>query len=483
MTTGRGALLAALRSTRQLADRAEADPLGHMRWLPPQQALLSAREKRVALRGPNQALGKTTAGAAELVYRLLGAHPYKPVRPAPVKAWVVCGSLRQARVVQERVWSLVPKDMVEPRCYYDPRKGEFHGRFPALRLKNGSVAEFFSGGGAGVSLASGTVDVVWIDEPPASSRVYTEVQKRLLRTNGSLYMTFTPVNAPVEWIREECERGTIRDLHFPLRAEYLIPVGASEPIRLMDGTLCDQGWIDRITEETLPYERPVVIGGEWEFRLDGAIFAKSWKPEVHVTDRLPSGMLQTSLGIDYGDRENKQTATLVAVDERGTYPAIWVLDEVHADGTTTIDQDAKQILAMLAGQRPPVPWSRLDHAHGDRIHRGGVETKSNKDLMRALAREMRLPSHEYLKPGIRTVKRGKGQNQWSVQRGERFLHQAMLRADHFHVHPRCKKLIESLSKYNGADDGSRDSVDSLRYALWPWAFPTPASFRGTVRLV
>ena len=91
-------------------------------------------------------------------------------------------------------------------------------------------------------------------------------------------------------------------------------------------------------------------------------------------------------------------------------------------------------------------------------------------MMVALAREMKLPSTEHLRPKIRTVKRGQGQAQWSVRAGEKFLHQAMLRPGHFHVHPRCKQLVESLAKYNGADDGAKDSVDALRYALWDWVF-------------
>lgn len=472
MVATRDALARAARAARSLADRVESNKLAHVRWLPPQHALLSCTDKRVALRGPNQALGKTYAGAAELLFRLMGRHPYKKVRPGPIRAWVVCGSHEQSRVVQETVWELCPKELVAPGCYYDPTKGAFFGKYPTLRLVNGSEAVFKSGKGSTVSLASGSLDVVWVDEPPASSRVYTELQKRVLKTGGDVYMTFTPVNAPVAWIREECEeRKTIRDLWFPLRAEYLVPVGDTEPIRLKDGTVCDQAWIDRLVEETLPYERPVVIGGEWEFRLEGAVFEKSWKPEVHVTDNLPRGTVLLAVGIDYGDRDFKQITLLVAVDATGLYPRIWVLDEAVSNGATTIDQDVAETVAMLHRQTPRVEWNKLDFATGDRVHRGGVQTKGNLDFMKALALELKLPSTDQLRPRIRTAKRGAGQNQESVRVGHRFLHNAMLRPDHFHVHSRCKRLIDSLSKYNGADDGAKDAVDALRYALWPWIFP------------
>lgn len=460
-------LKAACLAAQRLAERAEEDRLSWIQWLPPQHALLSCKDKRVALRGPNQALGKTFAGAAELLFRMLGRHPYKKVRRAPIRAWVICGSHEQARTVQETVWSLVPKHLVAPGCYYDSGKGAFHGKYPVLRLTNGSEAIFKSGKGSTVSLASGTVDYCWIDEPPASSRVFTEVQKRVLKTNGDVYLTFTPVNAPVAWIKDECERGAIRDLHFPLRPEYLVPVGCSEPIRLKDGTVCDQTWIDKLVDETLPYERPVVLDGEWEFRLENAVFEKSWKPEIHTWDQRPKCVLKLCLGIDYGDRENKQSVILVGVDDAGDYPKIYCLSEWHADGTTTIDQDAKGILKMLREQG--VQWKDLDFATGDRIHRG-IETKGNRDLMAAIAKELKLPSTDALPTKIRTAKKGQGQNQGSVRAGEKYLHQAMLRDEHFRVHKKCVKLIESLSKYNGADDGNKDSVDALRYALWPFVF-------------
>ena len=52
----------------------------------------------------------------------------------------------------------------------------------------------------------------------------------------------------------------------------------------------------------------------------------------------------------------------------------------------------------------------------------------------------------------------------------------MLRDAHFTVHPRCKRVQFGLQHFDFRDSDAKDSVDALRYALWPWAM------RGTSRM-
>lgn len=324
----------------------EAVPLiDRIAWLPGQAAVYECHEKRRLFRAGQQAQGKSYAGARELIRRMQGVAPF---RPAPIKAWVICGGGEQSQVVQEKVWELVPKDLLAEGCAYDTRKGAFLGKYPKLIFKNGSVAEFKSGQADTLNLASGTIDYVWIDEPPESERVYSELQKRLVKRNGDLLITMTPVNRDVAWIREACEKGLIHDLHFDLTPENLIPVGRTEPLRLSDGTVCDQAWIDRLIRETPPAEVPVVIHGGWEFRAAAAYFDGAWDPTTMVHDRIPQGDVNVHLGIDYGTRPGKQIAGLLCVEPGPVAPRVYVLDEyVDETGAATTAMDARGILDML----------------------------------------------------------------------------------------------------------------------------------------
>lgn len=452
---------------RELARRREADPLSAMRWLPGQLAFLAEVAKRKLFRAGNQAQGKTTAGAAEVLYRALGRHPWKPVPPAPTFQWVICATDRQSGIVQRKVWELVPKDQVAHRCGYDPRKGAFLGKYPKLMMRNGSWIEFRTGGGDPTNLASEKLHHGWFDEPPESERVYNEVQKRVLRTHGDISITMTPVNRPVQWLRKRAEDELIVDLHFDLRPEHLVFTGTDRVMRLEDGTPMDAAWIEGLVAETSDMEVPVVIHGEWEFRLEGAYFEKVWDPARMVTESPPTGDYEELLGIDFGDRPGKQIVLYILVDEHGGargHPHVHVEDGyVGVTGRETNEDDAEGTLRMLKRHRSK--WASLRGAMADRAHKAGRgDQKSATDLARAIAAELGLELHQ-LDPPIRVAKRGRGRGAGSVTTRSRWLHGQMARGN-FTVHPRCKRLIEAIPKYSPwSDDDWKDPLDALLYGL------------------
>ncbi len=451
---------------REIARRREADPLACMSWLPGQLAFLQERHKRKLLRAGNQAQGKTTAGAAETLYRAMGWHPYKQVPPAPTFQWAICSTDQQSGIVQRKVWELAPKDLVAHGSVYDERKGAFLGKYPALRLTNGSWIGFRTGGGDTTNLASEKLHHAWFDEPPESERVFNEVQKRLLRTNGDLSLTFTPVNRPVDYLRRKAEAGTILDLHFDLRPEHL-RFEDGRVMRLDDGTLMDQAWIDGLIAETSDMEVPVVIHGGWEFRVEGAYFAKVWNPAQMVRKQPPRGNYEELLGIDFGDRPGKQIVEYLMVDETGGnrgYPHIHADDEyVGETGRETNEDDARLVLAML--RRHKTKWADLKGAAADRAHRAGrSDQKSAADLARAIALELGVEPRA-LQPPITVAKRGQGRGAGSVLHRWRWLHGQMARGN-VTVHPRCKRLVEAIPKASPwNDDDYKDPVDGLAYGV------------------
>ena len=466
MTAARAALLAA----RVAGRRAAANPLAHMRWLPPQVALYRCTSHRKLLRCGNQAYGKTTAGLAELIWRCLGQHPFQPVPKAPIEAWIICASWSQSLAIQKKLWELVPMTVVRPGSRYDDVNG-FGAHSPCLRFANGSIIRVKTTQQNALDLAGATIDIAMFDEPPKSSRLYGEIVKRVMARNGIVMLTLTPINAPVDWLRAECERGTITDLHFRLEPQYLIPEGAIEPHRLRDGTICDAAWIARIRAETMGHEDPIVNDGEWETRVEGRVFRafRDGGQTPHVHTMAPKHDVKLTLGIDHGAGAGREVGILTAVDEVGDDPAVYVLDEYVSSGETTAREDARALIAML--RRHGFVWSDLDHCYGDKPYDKATGSKGNYDIEDALARELGLPNRESLKPRIWSAKRGaRIDPRGDKARGVSWLHRRMVEAGRFGVHPRCKRLIESLNKWDYTDASEwKDAIDGLRYGLIPWS--------------
>ena len=468
----RAKMVKSVRAGRERARRRKRNPLREYRWLPNQDAWLRDPSDRKLIRQGNQWGGKTTVALAEVHYHCIGQHPhYKLRHRPPIEVWIICASWSQSIKIQKKFWELIPREHLDPTARFDSKNG-FGNKNPMVRYLNGSEVWFKTAGQEGLDLAGATIHVALFDEPPRSERVHGEVIKRLLKTNGYGYYSLTPINAPVGYIRELCEKDAISDHHARLTPDQLIPVGASRPLRLQDGTPMNAAWIDLVRRETLARELPVVVDGEWEVREEGAVF-QAFDENVHVKGWIdPPAGATVLFGADHGDGTNfSQCGVLTVVDDTGRYPRVWFYDETVSGGMTTEDMDAAEVVSMLT--RNELLWSNLDHAHGDRKHggrRSGLGKKSNRKLQTELEKLLGLKDRT-LKPAIRTVKRGRGSNQGSVSQGCKFLHKAMVRPGHFYVHPRCKRTIESLQKWDYRDTEWKHIIDAWRYSLKPYIFP------------
>lgn len=458
-------------ATRERARRVVGRGMARsLRWLPPQEAFHRDEAHIKLLRLGNQWGGKTTAGLAEVDWHCTGRHPYHPVRPPPVEWWIVCASWAQSVAIQAKFWALCSRDELDDRTVFDPVKG-FRGKSPVVRYRNGSIVRFKTTRQGGLQLAGATVHGVLIDEP-TEQRIFGELRKRLLKTAGYLFLTLTPINGPVDYLRDLAQAGAISDHHYALRPEYLVPIGASAPLTLDDGTPMDAAWIEQIRSETLPHEAPIVIDGEWEVRAEGNTF-RAFDTRTtegrHIREALPDRDLRICLGVDFGERTFKQIAVLVAVDvSAGDEPAVHVLDERVGDGLTTAEQDAEAILGMLEDWG--LSWYDLHTAYGDRPHDGPrLGRKGIKELSRAVAKVLKKRGQLRGPVEIRQAKTGIGGGKGAVHRGCAWLHRAMVAENRFTIRPRCVRLIESFQKWAWQDDDWKDPIDALRYALWPYA--------------
>lgn len=423
----------------ELSRRRFQTPLNYFVPSEGQLPFFRGRERFKMLRGPNQS-GKTAAGAAELIWRMMGDHPFQKVPPAGGHFRVITYSWDQSRTVARKIFELLPKEMLHPESSYHPDRGFMYHQF---RLTNGSFCEIYTTRQGALANASATLDGVWIDEPPPIE-LWSELVARIMAKRGNLWLTMTPIGRPCGWLQTKCEDGEIADYRFSLTAENC-PWYTTEQI-------------EEIEKMYLPFEVPQRIHGAWEGYLRDRVF-KGFDDSC-IRDEVPIGEALIGIGLDHGSGAGSQIAILLAVAQGEKGSRIWVLDEAYSDSSTTPEEDARNIQRMLDRNKMTVEhvdrWTG-DHSHGGRRWGG---RKSNRLLENAFERNMRIGINR-LPFKIRTAKKGRG----SVWYGARVLHSAMLRGD-FCIRPRCKKLIESLQNWNGsqaADCPEKHAIDALRY--------------------
>jgi hypothetical protein len=482
--TGSALLCRALDQARALNDRAAASPLRWVQWTPPQAEWLRSPSPRKLLRAGNQQ-GKSWAAMAEVIWRCLGTHPHYRTRPPPIEAWIVCTSWAQSVAIMGKFWELAPRDQLRPGTSFDPRNG-FGKDNPAVVFRNSSIVRFRTTNQGPEALAGATIDYVAIDEPTAPD-IYRELDKRVMRRAGTIGITLTPINRPCEWLRALVEAGAVTEVHARLTEANLTPLGARGPLRLLDGTPMDQGWIDEMRARTPPVYAPVVLDGEWETRPEG-VFFRCFDRAQHVNGAVRLDPARSTvrwvLGIDYAaaDRAYGQVAALSQVqqyeDERGRkQELIYLVDLVAMPGIATSEGFAAEVVTMLS--KHGVRWRDLSSIYGDNPVQSRWVEKSNLLTSRAIARELGVPINA-LSPRILNAKDGMASS-GTMDAGCRYLYEG-LAAGRIVIHPRCELMAKALETWDYTRDHPlKDSIDAWRYSVKDFIFRPGSIARNTVR--
>ena len=437
------------RGLQSMQERAEMRPLDFARFTPPQLSYLQDQSRFKLLRGGNQ-VGKSYAQCAELIWRCLGEHPYIEVPKAPTEVWLICHSWEQSLSLQDKLWELLPKDLLHPETEYNPGRG-FRGKVPIIVFKNGSRLRLKTTNQGSLGVASATISFVGIDEPPPRA-IWGELSARVLRAGdlGGIGLTLTPVGRPCGWLQDLAENGIIKDHPAPLTVENVTPQGGLP--------MLTQQQIDDHAARFLPMDRPQRLLGEWNGPTEGRTF-DAFDSSMVCTERPPAGLkVQIGIGIDHGADAGSQVAILCAVDRAGKHPRIWVLDEYTSGGEAVDPEEhARGLLGML--RRQGMTYHSVDRFVGDRKYGGkryGGKMGNNR-LMRAMEREIGVGAGS-LPFSIRTAHKPRG----SVYEGCSIINECMIHKGFF-VDPRCKQLIKSLEHFTFVDNEFKHSIDALRY--------------------
>jgi phage terminase large subunit-like protein len=454
-------LLIALSALKKAPARS---PVDHVPWLPTQLEFLKHNDNKIPylFRAGNRQ-GKTTVGAAEVIFRARGSHPFKDVPQKPQKIAVVCMSLLQSLPIQEMIWELMDKNILQAGVTFNKKTG-FGAHTPLVQLRNGSSIKFFGCAQGAEALAGAEFDFILLDEPPDQT-VYDECIKRVSNTGGNIALTLTPINGPpLPWLRAFCEEGIVKDYHMKLTPESQISPLTGKVRLTKAGTPWDAAFIQHLIKLTSPIDAPIRINGEWNSIAEGQFF-KTFNKNNHIVDHIPEGNYKIGLGIDYAsaDRENGLCAVLSfweTVDSKAVYFAV---DEVAIHGSSTMKEFSEEIIKML--KRHDLKWTELDYVWGDNPVASGSSYSSNIEVAKALKKILKTKT---LKPDIRSVKTGAGASNKNRRAKDircRWLYSEITN-DNFYVLKACKWLSESLQMWDYSDSSEhKDILDACMYGL------------------
>lgn len=143
--------------------------------------------------------GKTTGGAVETCYRLMGRHPYKKVPPAPVRGRACSVDFLNGVdvIMLPEIARWMPPSFLKNGSWED----SYDKEHKTLNLSNKSFVEFRSYDQDLDKFAGTSRHFTWYDEEPPKD-IYNECQARLIDTDGDSYMTMTPVNG-MSWVYDD----------------------------------------------------------------------------------------------------------------------------------------------------------------------------------------------------------------------------------------------------------------------------------------
>jgi len=408
-------------------DKAKAlNPIGWYKPLPAQLAFHKSTARKRLCTGGNRS-GKTEAGAAELIFWLLGKSPYREV-PKDVTGIVVSESFDvQRNTIIEKVVALAPKDGSIKLTYTREQR--------TLEGPNGKC--IFKSQEQGWRAFQGiALDFYWPDEE-GEHEIDRQLNKRLKR--GSIiqsWYTLTPEpdksdHWTFEALAEPAAKGEQGVVHFTFDLE---------DNRVSRGGFIADSEIDNLIASTPIDDRPAVIHGKYVRR--GGLMYPMWSRDHHVErDRsikeflegVRAGVYTAFCGLDWGVRN--PTAIGLFVEDRDEN--IHLIDEIYRPAVNVADIKREYNKRFAVFQpvfvvADPSIW----HNHDDTDH------------SRTIAGQFELDEHRL--PGLPLIK---GIN--DITNGLAAVRE-LLRVDpkagsKLKIQPRCRNTIREFESYVGEE--------------------------------
>lgn len=420
----------------------------------------ATQHDRRLVRAPNQ-VSKSTAGAWEAWAHLVGRHRWR-ASLAPSSGWIMCADLDNTfPVVCEKLRDTAPNHLLDPATRYIEGKGYYTNGRRMIRTRLGHTIAFRSGEGSDMAAESGTVGWLWIDEPPVESK-FGGALSRVAVKGGPVWMTFTPINRPVAWIRLRVEGDPRRGIVPREEWRQFRPQLTEADCTTLHGRVIrPAALIARQVAGYGEWERMQRVYGEWEGISSKRKLSAFAEARVRESMAWAPGLpIHVGIGIDHGEAIGHQVAVLVYWQDGGRgQRRAHAVDECANERVGTEVDDAGDILAMLG--RNGLELRHVDKVVGD-INSAGKRGggRSVNECLAAALNE--LAGYPDVLVDIEPARKGR------VDSGVRDLDLALMRDD-LAIHPRCTRLVESARYWDGtpATERYKHPLDGLRYIAAP----------------
>lgn len=447
-----------------------SDGLAPYRWgapgrggmSPAQQAFHQDRARLRHIRAANQ-VGKSRAGAAEAWWHATGTHPWRHVERHEGLGWICVATWgRPYQQVVRNLMATCPRDLVD---WGKTQHIEGDDRFVnhQIVMKDGATIRFIPTGGGSTNAAAGTVDWLWIDEPPARAK-WGELIKRPSRWSGPIWLTFTPWDSTqdLSWLRLELEGDLQRGA--PPAAPWSLHQMPFQPLHVP--------WMTpeavRAERALVPaVESPIRNDGEWEGATKARIFTAYQDP----LDRLPEAEGEGApwsivVGSDWGELAGRTTAAITAQRLSGSrWPEVRALTEVVSDQVITTAEHAAACQRALAALglriRDVRRWVGDTNTLGIASPGARVNALFARELQ-ALAQADRRKGEPMPTVEVEGADKRAGAPRAGWHLLGEALGRGLLRVDA----SRCPQLDRALRRWEGAEDEHRHILDGLRYATY-----------------
>lgn len=427
----------------ELEDREKNYGICYYRPQPYQQKFHNSFKKiRLAL-GGNQ-IGKTECGCAEDIRIALGLDntiEKMGCRP-PYKMRVCAYDLDKGiqEVVVSKYQKLIPPETLKSK----PAKYS-GGQWKKIYFKNGSTIELMSYEQETDLYEGWTGHYCHFDEPPPKDK-YTATIRGLMRFNGKVAITATPLNEP--WIYDEI---------------YLKGLHGDKDVDVFEFSLFDNIYLSKEAREffisQIPEEeKPARVYGKFK-HLSGLVYKEFCSKHIMKSFDIPENWVRIC-AMDYHSQKDC-VVVWVAIDERDR---AFVYDELVTGGT--VKEIAEKIVAKEQETGGPAEYRFIDSisATPDRI--------SGRNAQREFGAEgLRLKWDLVFRSSTKNFVVGKNavSEYLSIKdNGEPHI---------FFFGDKCKQLISCMGKYVWSEPNRQTAIkerpkkvyddlpDALRYAL------------------
>ena len=411
--------------------------------------------KTRALFGANRS-GKTESAIQELIWYLVGSHPFKQVPPPPVYWRVVVVDYGQLeKVVNEKLMRMLPK-----RLFIDGKwERSYNNRSHILTLTNGSKIDFMTHEQPLLAFEGSARHGTLFDEEPPQD-IYTSCIMRHADYDGITLMAMTPLHGLTY---------TYDDIYLKSFSSKNVDAWT---ISIYENKFLTASAIEEIESKiTDNVDRQIRLYGKFMSRT-GLVF-KAFDPEVHVY-KAPETEDDSYYQWWDGRYPPHHWLHIIGIDPGWDHPTGVIWQAVDYNGDRWIYREHKQ-----SG------WMPEDHA----------------DLIKAYNEQMGLKEVIYvIDSQARAIEQSTGSNVWAEYRNNDIIcrlgtkklldgnlklaeymkvstDKAGNKHTHYHVSNECPDFISEIGKYQRARttpmnaterflDKDNDLISAARYANW-----------------